>query len=577
MSIFSFIAPGGPQTRTPAGVASTVAVGSPSAAVGGTNVLSVLLTRTSDGATASYSEATATALDNYVDPQGQFTMACKISGTSPIFPKLRVWFRRDIVGTPRHEVIVELGECHSAWSGWISGYTASVRVNGAEVYSVTLPYHFMFSRWRWQSAPRPVRMTAQQLIDGHYVFPVKASVTTRTTSVGTHGYAPMQLGGIYGDMPGVGGRPDIGAMTGWQAEWLCLGQTSMLNTVLALGDSSGTVPWHHRDENTHAPLNTTTYPHASMNGANSPSPFLPRDWDINPQNGANIAGANAINPDPAHMPALAHVPFLLTGDPYFLEELQFIANFSILTLGWQDRPNFGVWLAIRAHAWITRNTALAVKCMPDTTMPAWLLPKSYFVAQLAANRDFVANTYVNSALVQYTTFHSTEPNFGNTNEAPTAPQGTYMQPYMEEFEAFVMGYNVWMGFTDWATNFDWKLQNTLARTNGTSGWIRANPDPYRALVRTAGGSTPFFDNWGDAWTLTQSRYGLTYSDPNVIPISGNDIDYLTNSRAVLAMAQLLGGRPTSNEPYTWLNGQIQAAQNSQRWIDYKWAVPSTWP
>ena len=30
---------------------------------------------------------------------------------------------------------------------------------------------------------------------------------------------------------------------------------------------------------------------------------------------------------------------------------------------------------------------------------------------------------------------------------------------------------VQMGFTDWRPIFEWKIANTIARTNGTSGWL----------------------------------------------------------------------------------------------------------
>ena len=82
---------------------------------------------------------------------------------------------------------------------------------------------------------------------------------------------------------------------------------------MAQGEAASTVPWIVRDEKTGAPLDVIAYPKASLYGPRGSDPFIP-----------SLQGP--VTPDSAHQPALAYLPFLLTGDPYHLESLQFQAG-----------------------------------------------------------------------------------------------------------------------------------------------------------------------------------------------------------------------------------------------------------
>ena len=69
-------------------------------------------------------------------------------------------------------------------------------------------------------------------------------------STGFGSTGPMGTAEVMPDMPGTGGRPDIGTQPNWVAQWL-LSQNSTAETVMmANADASGGVPWHLVDENT---------------------------------------------------------------------------------------------------------------------------------------------------------------------------------------------------------------------------------------------------------------------------------------------------------------------------------------
>ena len=89
--------------------------------------------------------------------------------------------------------------------------------------------------------------------------------------------------------------------------------------------------------------------------------------------------------DTSHMPDKAYVPFLLHGDPYALEEMQDVANFTILNMNPGNRGTNSDWNlsngALRGVAWCARNRARTTRCTP-TSVPGWLKPKAYW-----ANND----------------------------------------------------------------------------------------------------------------------------------------------------------------------------------------------
>ena len=88
-------------------------------------------------------------------------------------------------------------------------------------------------------------------------------------------------------------------------------------------------------------------------------------------------------PDDAHQPSLAFVPYLVTGDYYYLEELHFWANWNMILakpdLRQFDKGLLG-WSQVRAQAWSLRTLGHAAFITPDDH-PL----KSYFVTRVENN------------------------------------------------------------------------------------------------------------------------------------------------------------------------------------------------
>jgi len=518
------------------------------------------------GVTTTLNESNGVELDSYVDPEGKFTQRC-IKVTNSALPDFVMHVRPDLDGK-REEVVFELGRVRSAASIIMSDFRVVIRQGETVLYDETIADQWYRSRWRWQSEPRPVRHTVAELMTAGYLPHYTETLATNTPASSVQSYTPMGFAGITTTMGGTGERPDIGPMTEWQADYICTGRN--LETVLAQAEACNSFPWWYRDENTDAPIDTFVETKASSYNSSEPSPYLFNDWRINPDNPDAIV---KIQCDTAHHPNLSYLPYLLCGDPYYLEGLHTIVNYNILAQPWNGRM-YDIYFAIRAHAWALRCAAEAVKVTPEVT-PNWMLPKSYFVKHLNGNRDWMTATYLHPTGANapaWTLFCTTEQSFGDNDESPQAPQGTYSQTYMEEFSAFIICWVVQLGFEDWRPIAEWKIKNTIARTDGKSGWVRAISTPYRENLRPAK-TEPWCASWKDSWDLTNARYNFTYTDPNVLAIGGNDISYPTYTEGALAIAKSIG--IAAAEPsHTWIHDQVNKliATTTQRYRARKWCI-----
>jgi hypothetical protein len=517
----------------------------------GTGPLSAIIEY--QGNTYQFDEASGTSLGDYVDPAKRFVQGC-VRATNDQLP-LTVYFRPDR-DSHRAEVVFELGSIWSkAQPANLGAYKATILRGGRTVFTASVPFHYWWSRWRWHSSPRPVAAKVSDLMASgllpHYDNRVNQGAAHPTRAFS---YQIMDVAGITRAMGMTGERDDIGPVTECQGEFLCTGNPTALATVLAQAEGAGTLPWHYRDEKTGAPIDLIRYAKATIYSREDGDPYIP------------ITKADGIGLDSAHMPAVAYLPFLLTGDPYHLETLQFQVTFNYVELPGHARYRTN---QTRGQAWILRNLGQAAAVTPEKT-PQWLMPRNYFQKLLDLKRDWINQQFVSQDDPIRSVFRTMEQNFTSTPDG-AFDAGTMVSPWQEEFLAFILCWLVLMGHHDWEPIARWKIGSTTARTDGTSGWIRAVPTPYRIAFRQHGGNTPWLRSWGEAWALNASYLGWQDSDPNHLRIQRPaQLTYIIYSRGALAMAAR-ANLPEAKTCFDWLDGEIKQHLEHVIW-DYKWSV-----
>jgi len=519
------------------------------------------------------------SLGDFVSPIGGFTQECTVTRVAGC--PLTVFFRPDR-NSSRVEVVFELGGVFNSVPLNLGAYTVIISRGSQVLTTVDVPSHHWFSRWRWQSAARPIRGDIDALIAQNLLPPLERGVsagsvaentinsvepdlesdvclptiplptTPRTTPVLSGKYAPysvMGLAGLVAYMPQTGERGDIGIVTEAQAEYIVTVRQGAHDVMRAQAEAGGTFPWHIRDENTNGPLSLKTYPGATWYSSTAQGDPYVRSIKT------------PVTIDSAHQPALAYVPYLLTGDPYHLENLQFQANWNLGTLVPQYRMTIP---QSRTFAWNLRSLAQCARITPSQ-VPSWLLPKTYWTEFLSDYRTFFETEFVNSPEPERRLFRVTTNIDNSRDEGPTAPKGTWTGVWEEDFIATILGWVVAMGFTEWRPAFQWKIASTIARTSATSGWKRAFATPYRMILRPSA-DAPIVNSWPEAWNLTQRVAKLNYANPNTW--AEDDMAYLAYTRGALVYADRLKVWDVS-ENLAWATAQLRA----RNWnTAYKWRL-----
>jgi hypothetical protein len=549
----------------------------------------------------TFDEADAIDLGDY---EGEYVrQACEVVVSGP----WAVYFRPD-VNFVRDEIVVEYGcrygldvkpaTCPTP-AHILEPYTATIKRGEEVVATVEVPKHYWAARWRWQSAPRPQIRTLADLVAMRALPPMtEAGLSGGNNTVSHVEYAgPMTRGGLQAAMGATGDRPELGPTTEHQAIYLVANDADGEVTMRTQAECAGTMGLHIRDEDTGAPLDVQKYPYHGLNLGTTTLPKPP-----------NPAGdPNYFVLDCAHFGALTFVPWLLTDDPYLLEECQFGANYHCIESAYHQSVNKLPGMAqpsqARGWAWGVRDIARMAAFSPERP-PSWLLPRSAFAANLDDCFAF-ANNYLSSQTPSCSVFSC-------------MTQGNIISSWMIGFNACVVGWMKWSGyFPDWDGVASYVLR-TILELNAppeAGGWDRRWPAPYSVNVlglrkttdtqpsplgqdmqykpSPLDAETP--TSWGECWELYQkwcnaqphqkalgegwtedkvyeNAVDYPYGQSNVAaPSAGH---YQGIQRAGLASAAL-AGETGAYEAHQWLSSKMPAVvQTYGNHADYRY---THWP
>jgi hypothetical protein len=131
--------------------------------------------------------------------------------------------------------------------------------------------------------------------------------------------APLAKNGLLPYMPNTGGRADIGYTTMWNTTWLMTQDARAAIVCLAQGDAGGAVPWNYKLANGHW-LTPGDYPNILIGSNGGPHSYT--------DGIANVASTAVWTADSAHQPNLAYVPYIMTGQRWYLDRLNAQAAYS---------------------------------------------------------------------------------------------------------------------------------------------------------------------------------------------------------------------------------------------------------
>lgn len=364
-------------------------------------------------------------------------------------------------------------------------YDAQIMVGGNVAYEKLGLTHFHHARWRkllwWGAAPEVhVKHNQAYLINSRAVPNYDQSIVVTETAFAAltkkfSGAAaePMGAGMAIPYMPTTGGRADIGLLPGWAATYLLSMDKRAKDVTLGTADLAGSWSSHYRDRRTDRPVSLVDYPYMALQG--NPSATLN---PVTKQREAfpTCASANGCttpnHSDVAHQPALAYLPYLVTGDYYYLEELQFWTMYSLISVPPSYRANVKglLWTnEVRGQAWTLRTLSEAAYITPDTD-PL----KAQFATFLSNNLDWYNANYTNNPAANA---------LGIMHEhAVIYTNNTGVGPWQDDFFTSAVGHAVELGFAKAEPLLAWKAKFPVSRmtAEGTC-WIDAAP--YSMVIR----------------------------------------------------------------------------------------------
>jgi len=309
---------------------------------------------------------------------------------------------------------------------------------------------------------------------------------------------------------------------------------------LANGDLAGSWPIHVRSRKTGRIMTIDERPKFWLDQRGRDRP----EWK--PARHAPDPAQVRLAPDMAHQGSLAYVPYLVTGDYYYLEEAYFWANFCLLATWDHPRKDaLGILSGqVRGNAWSLRNMADA----------AWIAPEGhpeadYFDEKIGNNlADRIARMY---GPPEYSKLGFWAPRTVQNARIQNAANANWMINVPWELDYLIWSYHhlIELGYADAARPRDFLLRQRVGMLTNAPEFDPMLSAPYRCVIgeRASDGTVSFYDDW-----KTLGRENAKLSKPG-LPNCGGCYSYSARAAAVCGID---AGFPKAEQGVKWLEENL---------------------
>ena len=426
-------------------------------------------------------------------------------------------------------------------------YTATVSVPGQPTYTKSLT-HYQSARWHkrfwWGSEPQVYAKLDKVYLQDTKAIPKYENLTPPESFLNSvrRSTEPMNNGDQSANMDDTGFQPGIGPLPQWDASYAISTDVRAFDYMRANADGGSAYSIHIRDEKTGMPISIDNYPVTSLADEKA-QPALPRG-------GRSIYFEGQWS---SHQPSIGFLPYLVTGDVFYLDEMHFWSAYNLIWPNTGDRSgNKGWWYtgSLRGQAWAYRSLGQAAYITPDKHPY-----KAYLVEKLRNN-------------IERDTFLYVSPGGPDKNNlgAMYSYDGNDTYLFFDYFMSWTVQYLVDLGFTEAIPFRDYKLKFPVgimgkgadqycfqaaalfkwkAGPTGTSGGTIFYPDFKTMFVNTIPGANPA-DCGTTAMTTFLGKFENGLRGPNaMIGLQTTPTHYFANLQPALAAAVdsgIAGGR-----------------------------------
>ena len=385
-------------------------------------------------------------------------------------------------------------------------YDIKISLNGVDVYEKEDLKHYHHARWRnvfwWDQSGVRTPESIFVKHNNHYLMKTgslpyydpelagKISETAiQSMCNGFNKNDPMGSGLVSHLM----NSASKGPLPRWSSAFLLSNDHRLKQLTLGHGDISGSWAIHYRDINTKLPVSIHDYPYISTN------------WNMNdmynPHTGRNETPNHCHEGDSCSShrwtsDSMAYLPYLLTGDYYYLEELQFRANYFLILQnpGYREHEQFyvkGIW-ALSDQAWALRTLGWTAMITPEDH-PF----KDYFLRCIYNNIDYFNQKYLSD---------TNKDKLGWVGPLRESGSEAIVRTDQDDYFTWAISNLHTLGFDDAEPLFKWKAGFPVARMS-TDGycWVFG---ALRKIVTASNryDSSTYFTDISDAWLPTLSHF-----------------------------------------------------------------------
>ena len=415
-------------------------------------------------------------------------------------------------GAVRADVVVENAWAYKPGARNFT-YDVEIKQTGKTVFRSAFVPHYHHARWHkvfWSEgygeaevvhhAPYLLESGSVPHYDPHLAIP--DAVLQRDFDALTKSNTDlMGTAQVVTYMPTTGGRADIAPLPRWAVIYLLSMDRRARAILFANADAGAGIPVHYRDQETDLPVSIDHL-----------RPFP-----------AVTIGQTPWTPQIAHHPSLFYLPYLLTGDLFYLEEVAFWADWVLLSVNDPYRQGAkGLIYAneIRGVAWSLRTLGEAAAVLPDRH-PL----KEYFKNKVRNNIEYFLSRWVHNADPMQS------PAIGIV---PKPDEPGMMSPWQQDFLFIAVAQLAEQGTPGAEELLRWLGRFSVGRwTSDAQGFCHRMAPAYYIKIRNDDqryiGTLKelFHKNWPDVATCPAA---YSFGEP------GSSGGYIANSYAMLGLA-----------------------------------------
>ena len=434
------------------------------------------------------------------------------SSANVAHPFLRVVFDTRVYADGKARVDVTVENVLDMQGATTTTYDAAITVAGRSVFAKSAVQHYYLTRWRrvFEVGATPISAVKLNLTPFHQARalpPFLTMVTNVVTSAAGSSYDILREGALLQNMPAHGGRQELAPYPDWTARYLVHQDPRQRAMVMANGDLSGSWPIHVREAESSVNsglgserlVSLDQRPTLWLDGraaGNGVDHIRGRPMPVREYGSLNPGpGQSPLIPDNAHQPSLAYVPYLITGDRYYAEEMAFWANYAMLRTFKRDARGLLMSNEVRGIGWALRNLADAAAYYPEAS------PVRAYLGQKVLNNLQALDDYANAQDPAANPFRILW-----IGRRPDGPQ--FISMWEQNYLAYAIDSASKHGFAGGLAHRDAIARLQLRLFTSDPDYPRAGAAPYVLGVGTPKGSGfDYYKTMAEIWNATRSHTG----------------------------------------------------------------------